>query len=65
MGEKYCGGKGMNSFAEFLGMGGYGMYVWPAYGITFVVLLLNVIMPLMQRRQVIRDLALKQKRKQS
>ncbi len=54
----------MNSFAEFLGMGGYGMYVWPAYGIAFVVLLLNVVLPLIQRKQLLRDLALKQKRKQ-
>ncbi|HIF55269.1 MAG: heme exporter protein CcmD [Methylococcales bacterium] len=54
----------MNSFAEFLGMGGYGMYVWPAYGIAFVVLLLNVVLPLIQRKKLLRDLALKQKRKQ-
>jgi heme exporter protein D len=64
VGEKDCGGKVMNSFAEFLGMGGYGMYVWPAYGIAFVVLLLNVVLPLIQRKKLLRDLALKQKRKQ-
>jgi heme exporter protein D len=55
----------MNSFNEFLGMGGYGMYVWPAYGIAFVVMLLNFVLPLMQRKQVLRDLALKQKRNKS
>ncbi|MCG2633866.1 MAG: heme exporter protein CcmD [Gammaproteobacteria bacterium] len=27
---------------EFLNMGGYGAYVWSAYGIGFVVLLANV-----------------------
>ena len=52
----------MNSFAEFLAMGGYGFYVWTAYGISFVVLLLNVVVPLIQRKQFLRELALKQKR---
>ncbi len=52
----------MNSFAEFLAMGGYGFYVWMSYGIAFVVLLLNVVVPLVQRKQFLRELALKQKR---
>lgn len=52
----------MNSFAEFLAMGGYGFYVWTAYGISFVVLVLNVVLPVIQRKQFLRELALKQKR---
>lgn len=52
----------MNSFAEFLAMGGYGFYVWTSYGIAFVVLLLNVVLPIIQRKQFFRALALKQKR---
>ncbi len=52
----------MNSFAEFLAMGGYGFYVWTAYAISFVVLLLNVVLPVVQRKQLLRQLALKQKR---
>lgn len=28
----------MHSFHEFLTMGGYALYVWPAYGVAFVVL---------------------------
>ena len=28
----------MHSWQEFLRMGGYARYVWPAYGIAFVVL---------------------------
>jgi len=52
----------MNSFAEFLAMGGYGFYVWTSYAISFVVLLLNVIVPMAQRKQLLRELALKQKR---
>ncbi len=55
----------MNSFDEFLAMGGYGFYVWTSYAIGFVVLVLNIIIPLMQRKQLLRELALKQKRAQS
>lgn len=28
----------MHSFHEFVTMGGYALYVWPAYGVTLVVL---------------------------
>ena len=31
------------SFADFISMGGYGGYVWGAYGFTFAVLAINVI----------------------
>ncbi len=62
MGSKNGGEKGMNSFAEFLAMGGYGFYVWTSYAIGFVVLLLNVVIPMMQRKQFFRTQALKLKR---
>jgi len=52
----------MKSFTEFLLMGGYAFYVWTAYGIAFVVLLINLILPVVQRKQFLRELALKQKR---
>ena len=28
---------------EFLEMGGYGLYVWSAYGLSLLVLVLNVV----------------------
>ncbi len=31
--------------AEFFAMGGYAFYVWSAYGLTVLVLLLNVVIP--------------------
>ncbi len=52
----------MNSFAESILMGGYAFYVWTAYGIAFVVLLINLVLPVLQRKQFLRELALKQKR---
>ncbi len=50
------------SFSEFLAMGGYGFYVWTSYGLTLFVLLLNVVIPVMQRKQFFRQ-SLRQKRK--
>jgi heme exporter protein D len=50
------------SLQEFLYMGGYGFYVWTSYGICLVVLLANVVIPVIQRKQFLRQQALKQKR---
>lgn len=53
------------NWQAFFAMGGYAFYVWTAYGITFFVLALNVIIPMVQRRQFLRHLAMKQKRQRS
>jgi heme exporter protein D len=47
---------------SFLAMGGYAFYVWTAYGVTFFVLLLNILWPMLQLKAMLRRLALKQKR---
>ena len=41
---------------EFLAMGGYAAYVWPAYAVFFIVLLLDALVPTVRRRQALRDL---------
>jgi heme exporter protein D len=28
---------------EFLNMGGYAAYVWPSYGLTLVIIVLNIV----------------------
>lgn len=33
----------MPAVMHFLSMGGRGQYLWPAYGLTLVVIVLNVI----------------------
>jgi heme exporter protein D len=38
-------------------MGGYALYVWSAYGLGLVVLVLNTVLPLRQERQLLRKLA--------
>jgi heme exporter protein D len=42
--------------SEFLAMGGYGIYVWPAYIVFFVVLLFDAVSPFLQRRRALREL---------
>ncbi len=49
---------------QFFDMGGYAFYVWTSYGICLLVLLANIIVPLIQRKQILRQLALKHKRSQ-
>lgn len=33
----------MNQFLDWLAMGGYSIYVWPAYGLVFFVLAMNLL----------------------
>lgn len=42
------------NWAEFFAMGGYGTYVWGAYAVAAVVLMLNLIIPL-RRGQAVRQ----------
>lgn len=44
------------NWSEFWEMGGYGFYVWSAYGFATFVLVLNVIVPLRRRTIVMRIL---------
>ncbi|MBL8197580.1 MAG: heme exporter protein CcmD [Chromatiales bacterium] len=38
--------------SEFLAMGGYAKYVWPAFGITAIVLMVNLLAARRQLRQI-------------
>ena len=42
------------SWSEFFAMGGYAFFVWMSYGLTFLVIVFNIVMPLIQRKQVIK-----------
>ncbi|MDP6268078.1 MAG: heme exporter protein CcmD [Arenicellales bacterium] len=42
---------------EFLNMGGYGLYVWPAYLIVAIVLILNVVIPLRRHRRLLNEIS--------
>ncbi|GGK73075.1 heme exporter protein CcmD [Amphritea balenae] len=45
------------TFAEFIDMGGHGLYVWLSYAIALVVIVLNIVNPLMQKRQIFTEQA--------
>jgi heme exporter protein D len=64
MGEKFIIKGHAMTLAEFLNMGGYAFYVWTSYGLTLLVLLVNIIVPIVQRKQLLRSLSLKQQRSQ-
>jgi heme exporter protein D len=45
------------NLTEFLHMGGYAFYVWTSYGIALLILLVNIVLPLRQRRKLLADIA--------
>lgn len=40
----------------FFAMGGYAIYVWPAYAVFFIVLIADTLSPIIRRRRVLREL---------
>ena len=44
------------SLSEFFHMGGYAVFVWSSFGLTFVVLLLNWVLPYQQHKVNLRKL---------
>jgi heme exporter protein D len=37
--------------SEFFAMGGYGLYVWGSYGVTFALLAIEVILLMKRKRE--------------
>jgi heme exporter protein D len=37
--------------SEFFAMGGYGLYVWGSYGVTFALLAVEIILLLKRKRE--------------
>jgi heme exporter protein D len=50
------------SFSEFIHMGGHGTFIWSVYLMTAVVILVNVLLPLRQKRQFFLDQVARSKR---
>lgn len=48
-------------FNAFLAMGGHGIYVWSAYGISALVLLWVALAPVRRRRKLLAALASRSK----
>ena len=53
-----------DSFAEFINMGGHGMFVWLSYGVAGLVVTHNFISPLLTRKKVIKDIERQMRREQ-
>ncbi len=52
----------MQHLSEFLHMGGYAAYVWSAFGLSFVILLINFILPLNTEKKILRHVKKKLER---
>ncbi|KFF83579.1 heme exporter protein CcmD [Pseudomonas syringae] len=50
------------SLSDFLAMGRHGVFVWSAYGLCLVVLLVNVALPLWARQRFLKQQARRLKR---
>lgn len=53
-----------SSWSDFLQMGGYAFYVWSAYSLTLVVLGGALLAPWLRYRQLRRELARRERRRQ-
>jgi heme exporter protein CcmD len=40
------------NLSQIFDMGGYGIYVWPAYGITMIVFAINVFIALNEKKHI-------------
>jgi heme exporter protein D len=49
--------------AEFLAMGGYAGYVWPAYAVFVLVLGAEALAPRVRRRRVLAELRARRERR--
>ena len=45
------------SLSEFIAMGKHGVYVWLSYGLTALIVAINVALPLLRRRRLMKEQA--------
>ena len=48
--------------SEFFAMGGYAAYVWPSFLLAAIILIVNIVAPLLQRKRVLTEIARKLRR---
>ena len=44
------------SWEDFFAMGGYGLYVWGSYAVTFILIVLEVVLLALRRRTILQHL---------
>ncbi|MDP8033527.1 heme exporter protein CcmD [Pasteurella atlantica] len=52
------------SWSDFFNMGGYGFYVWLAYGISFVAILVLGLQSISSKKALFKEIKREQQRKQ-
>lgn len=53
-----------DSISEFFAMGGYGFYVWLAYGLTFLALIILVVNSVAKKNKIFKDVEQRLSREQ-
>ena len=56
MGGGLAGSDGHETVTEFFAMGGYGVYVWTAYGLSLLALVTVGAWPLLAMRALVRGM---------
>ena len=54
-----------SSFSEFLAMGGHVLYVWLSYGLGVAVILMNLVLPWLQRNRLLAEQKRRLRREES
>lgn len=44
------------NWAEFFSMGGYALYIWAAYAVALAVIVIEVVLLMLRRRNILRFL---------
>lgn len=45
-----------SSWQDFLNMGGYALYVWGSYAVTFILIVLELVLLALRRRAILQHL---------
>lgn len=53
------------SFADFIAMGGHGLYVWLCYGVGLIAFLCLGLGPVFEHKRVLNELAQQQRRREN
>lgn len=51
-----------DSLSAFLAMGKHGFYVWLAYGLSAFVIAVNLVLPIREKKQLMRQIKRQQQR---
>ncbi|MBE9396417.1 heme exporter protein CcmD [Pontibacterium sp. N1Y112] len=54
-----------DSFSDFLAMGGHGLYVWLSYAIALFVIVINLVSPVLRKKQLVSELVRRLRREKN